>query len=122
MMLGDFNVGPDGELFDAEQPENYATLVAGDWSNPYTDDPVSECTFCADNPLIASDSFDGVAIDHVVVSGFDGTFEARPRLGGTALCRRRAGAARLPAGREEESAGVELPPSRPGRPGISSRR
>ncbi len=82
VMLGDFNTGPSGELFDEEAPENYASLVAGDWSNTYVDDPVSECTFCNDNPLIGGDAGGGVAIDHVVVSGFDGTVDTRRILDG----------------------------------------
>lgn len=77
IMAGDFNTGPAGDLYDAEEPDNYALLVAGDWSSPYADDPASECTFCADNPLVGGDSEGDVAIDHVLVANFDGTVDAR---------------------------------------------
>jgi endonuclease/exonuclease/phosphatase family metal-dependent hydrolase len=77
VLLGDFNVGPDGALFEGEQVSSYEALVAGDWRNAYLeaqgDDAV--CTFCNDNPLIDGEGDQGVVIDHVLIRGHDGDLD-----------------------------------------------
>lgn len=76
LLMGDFNTGPAGDNYGAEFVENYDALVAGrDYDNAYTDDPAATCTFCSSNTLIGGEGDDGITIDHILVSGFDGTVE-----------------------------------------------
>ncbi|MEZ5169261.1 MAG: endonuclease/exonuclease/phosphatase family protein [Acidimicrobiia bacterium] len=78
LLMGDFNTGPAGDTFTAEFEENYDALVAGrDYDNAYTDDESATCTFCNDNTLVDAEGEGGVTIDHILVSGFDGTVETQ---------------------------------------------
>ncbi len=76
LVMGDFNTGPDGELFDAEFEENYDAIVdSGGFDSPYADDDESECTWCDANTLIDEGDTDRLVIDHVFVRRFDGTVD-----------------------------------------------
>jgi len=74
MVMGDFNTGPDGgDAYSAEVPDNYNKLVGGGLGNPYTLTPGHQCTYCADNPIVAhgnADDEDSVVIDHILIRGF----------------------------------------------------
>jgi endonuclease/exonuclease/phosphatase family metal-dependent hydrolase len=84
VLLGDFNTGPDGVLFEGEVVPNYDALVAGDWRNAYLeaqgDD--TECTFCEQNPLVGGEGDSGVLIDHVLVLGHAGPLDGMRILDG----------------------------------------
>jgi endonuclease/exonuclease/phosphatase family metal-dependent hydrolase len=84
VLLGDFNTGPDGVLFEGEQVEHYEALTAGGWKNAYLEaqGDEAECTFCADNALVGGDGESGAVIDHVLVMGHDGGFDAERILDG----------------------------------------
>lgn len=69
ILLGDLNTGPALQGILPEAPSSYAALVASGWEAPYVE-MVGECTFCNDNPLIASpDDNDDRLIDHVMLKG-----------------------------------------------------
>ena len=84
ILLGDFNTGPAGVLFEGEAVPNYELLAAGDWRNAYLEAQGDEavCTFCEDNPLLGGDGDSGVVIDHILTLGFEGGFEATRILDG----------------------------------------
>jgi endonuclease/exonuclease/phosphatase family metal-dependent hydrolase len=74
-LLGDMNTGPAAGTNDAELPVHYETLADG-YANPYAESD-QRCTFCPDNGLSSVDSDErGRLIDHVLLRGFDGDFEA----------------------------------------------
>lgn len=83
VLLGDFNTGPDGVLFEGEQVTHYEALADG-WKNAYLEaqGDEAECTFCSDNPLVGGDGESGAVIDHILVMGHDGGFEAERVLDG----------------------------------------
>jgi endonuclease/exonuclease/phosphatase family metal-dependent hydrolase len=69
VLLGDLNTGPALEGIQSEAPEGYAALIDAGWSSPYVEMD-GRCTFCSDNPLIASaDDDDNRLIDHVMTQG-----------------------------------------------------
>jgi len=76
LAMGDFNNGPVGADYEAEAPDNYDLLMnTGGFANIYIDTPGHQCTYCADNPIIAKDNSNddtksGV-IDHVLVRDFE---------------------------------------------------
>jgi endonuclease/exonuclease/phosphatase family metal-dependent hydrolase len=85
VLLGDFNVGPDGELFEGEEVAHYEALVADGWRNAYLeaqgDD--AECTFCSNNPLVGGEGDSGAVIDHVLVLNHDGDLAGERLLDGS---------------------------------------
>ena len=80
VLLGDFNTGPEGELYQAEVAANYELLTAEALTNPYVETDGAECTFCGDNPLVGSDA--AVVIDHVFTRDLDATQRAERILDG----------------------------------------
>lgn len=75
LLMGDFNTGPAGPGYEAEVPENYQLLVDAGFANPYLETDGHQCTYCADNPIIAGDTADdesSAAIDFVLLKGFPG--------------------------------------------------
>lgn len=69
ILLGDLNTGPGLDGITAEAPAGYAALVDSGWEVPYVDID-GRCTFCADNPLLASaDDDTSRLIDHVMTKG-----------------------------------------------------
>ncbi len=75
VLLGDFNTGPAGELYEAEVAANYELLPAAMLTNTYLEADDARCTFCGDNPLVEGDA--AVVIDHVFTRGLDAGQEAR---------------------------------------------
>ena len=80
MLLGDFNTGPAGALYQAEIAANYELLTAGMLTNPYVEADDARCTFCGDNPLVGGDA--AVVIDHVFTRNVEATAEAERILDG----------------------------------------
>ena len=75
VLLGDFNTGPAGELYQAEVAANYELLTAGMLTNTYVEADDARCTFCGDNPLVGDDA--AVVIDHVFTRDLDASPEAQ---------------------------------------------
>lgn len=83
ILLGDLNTGPGLDGIRAEAPAGYAALTDAGWSVPYVELD-GRCTFCNDNPLIASpDDDDDRLIDHVMMKGPLEATEAARILDGT---------------------------------------
>lgn len=80
VLLGDFNTGPAGALYQAEIAANYELLTAGMLTNPYVEADDARCTFCGDNPLVGGDA--AVVIDHVFTRNVEATAEAERILDG----------------------------------------
>ena len=74
VLLGDFNTGPSGVLFEAEVAANYELLSAAMFTNTYIETIDARCTFCGDNPLVGGG--DGVVIDHVFTRGLQAGSDA----------------------------------------------
>ncbi len=68
VLLGDFNTGPGGWVYQAEVAANYELLTAAMFTNPYIESG-APCTFCGDNPLQDGDT--DVVIDHVLTRDLD---------------------------------------------------
>lgn len=80
VVMGDFNVGPSGDGFVAEEAANYAALVEG-YDVPFLSNS-GVCTFCGDNPLIAlgADDAQSELIDHILVKGWEKAEYATSRI------------------------------------------
>ncbi len=80
VLMGDLNTGPSIGDINAEAPDNWAMLAAADFEIPYLDDS-PECTYCADNALLAgsADNDDNRIIDHVMLRGWS-AFPANARV------------------------------------------
>jgi len=72
VLMGDLNTGPAINGMDGEAPENWSLIADDGWTAPYLDLDDPQCTYCADNPLLAGSADDDASriIDHVLVQGF----------------------------------------------------
>jgi endonuclease/exonuclease/phosphatase family metal-dependent hydrolase len=83
VVLGDLNTGPAGDGITASFPENYAQLPEAGFENAFLRGDDAACTFCGDNPLVASESGEaGAAIDHALTRGIDGDIDVERVLDG----------------------------------------
>jgi endonuclease/exonuclease/phosphatase family metal-dependent hydrolase len=66
-LLGDLNTGPAAGAAEAELLANYEALRAAGWTSAYANEPGADCTYCADNPIVAEGK--SAHIDHVLLRG-----------------------------------------------------
>ncbi|MFZ4577661.1 MAG: endonuclease/exonuclease/phosphatase family protein [Myxococcota bacterium] len=77
VVLGDTNCGiANGSAVSAELPENFARFTVAGFSDPFASSAGATCSFCNENPLVASGADKGspnVLIDHVLLHGVSGS-------------------------------------------------